>query len=296
MALVAPSSRYDRDALAVGIEVLERWKLVVEAPPLTDSHRYLAATDEVRAAQLTEAFERDDIAAVIGVRGGFGTARLLDLFDTAVVAAHPKMFVGYSDITLLLSRIVAEAGVVAFHGPMASTDLPRLAKPKLERYRRFLFGEDDWWAGRELSCLVSGAASGRLAGGCLSVVVTSLGTPYEIDTRGAVLFLEDIGEPSYRIDRMLTHLSHAGKLDDLAAVALGNFHGCEPADEVFPIFEEVFAPRGIPVVTGFDGGHHSGGAVVPMGCEVRVDADEGIVELLEPALLDGVAVGAQAVQ
>lgn len=282
VAIVAPSSRYDADALDRGAAVLESWGLLVDLPQSSGLVRYLAAPDDERAAQLRAAFERDDIAAVMAVRGGYGAARLYGRFDAAAARAHPKIFLGYSDVTLLLARLYSEAGLVCFHGPMATSDLARLPAGKLERFRSFLFGEEGWWAGENLSCVVAGRATGRLAGGCLSVLVTTLGTPYEIDTRGAVLFLEDIVEPAYRIDRMLTHLAHAGKLDDVAAIVLGEFHGCEPAAQIREIFEEICGARAIPVVAGFDAGHYSGGAVVPIGCEVRVDADAGMVELLEP--------------
>lgn len=296
VALVAASSRFDPEAVARGRRVLQEWGLIVEGPPLNEPLRYLAASDEARAAQLTEAFERDDIAAIFGVRGGYGSARLLGLFNPEVAAAHPKMFVGYSDLTVLLARLQAEADLVCFHGPMVASDLARLGAAQLERFRRFLFNEPGWWAGEGLECRQGGTARGHLAGGCLSVLVTTLGTPYEIDTRGAVLFLEDIGEPPYRIDRMLTHLSHAGKLDDLAAVVLGSFLKCDDADnpgEVLAIVDEIFGPLGIPVVAGFDAGHGSGGAVLPMGIEVRVDADAGVVELMEEVFLDRGSDGAE---
>ena len=284
VALVAASSRFDPEAVARGKRVLQEWGLTVEGPPLNEPLRYLAATDEARAAQLTEAFEREDIAAILSVRGGFGSARLFDLFDPEVAAVHPKMFVGYSDLTVLLSRLRAEADLVCFHGPMVASDLARLGADELERFRRFLFNESGWWSGEGLECRQGGTARGHLAGGCLSVLVTTLGTPYEIDTRGAVLFLEDIGEPPYRIDRMLTHLSHAGKLEGLAAVVLGSFLKCDDEEnpgEVLAIFDEILGPLGIPVVAGFDAGHGSGGAVLPMGIEVRVDADAGVIELME---------------
>lgn len=290
VAVVAPASVYDADRLARGIEVLESWGLVVEPPFPSAPHRYLTGSDPERAGRLTEAFARDDVAAVLTVRGGFGSARLLGRFHPEVAAAHPKIFLGYSDLTILLSRLVREAGLVCFHGPMVASDLARLPEAQLERFRRFLFGEDGWWAGRDLFCRLSGAASGRLVGGCLSVIATTIGTPYEIDTEGGVLFLEDIAEPPYRIDRLLTHLLHAGKLDGVKAVILGTFHDCERESDrgqLMDIFDEILAPLGIPVVSGFDAGHYSGGAVLPMGCRVRVDADAGTVELLEEAFGDG---------
>lgn len=291
VAVVAPSSRFDADALARGVAVLESWGLEVEVPQSCPPHRYLAACDEDRAAELTRAFERDDIAAVLAVRGGFGAARLLGRFDPAVAAAHPKIFVGYSDLTVLLGRLVREARLACFHGPMVTSDLARLSAEYLERYRRFLFGEDGWWAGSNLVCRASGMATGRLVGGCLSVLATTIGTPYEVDTTGGVLFLEDVGEPPYRLDRLLTHLLHAGKFDGVAGVVLGAFEGCDDKErpgEVMEIADEILGPLGIPVVSGFDGGHASGGAVIPMGCRVRVNADAGEVELLEPVLRERV--------
>jgi muramoyltetrapeptide carboxypeptidase len=287
VAVVAPSSRYDRAALRRGAAVLESWGLAVDLPPESSPHRYLAASDDERAALLTEAFVRDDVAAVMAVRGGFGAARLLGRFDPALAAARPKIFLGYSDLTVLLGRLQNEAGLVCFHGPMVSSDLARLPAEALEPFRRFLFGEAGWWKGAGLTGRTSGAATGRFTGGCLSMLATTIGTPYEFDARGRVLFLEDIAEPAYRIDRLLTHLLHAGKFDGVAAVVLGTFTDCDPKDEpglVMQVIDEILGGLGVPVVSGFDAGHYSGGGLVPMGCEVRVDADAGTVELLESAL------------
>jgi len=285
VALVAPASRYDSEKLARGVAVLQSWGLVVHILVPSQSVRYLAGSDEERAACLTEAFVRDDIVAIIAVRGGYGSSRLFGRFDPAVAAAHPKIFVGYSDVTILLSRLRREAGLVCFHGPMAASDLARLGPDELERFRRFLFAEEGWWAGSGLESRVAGSATGRLVGGCLSVIASTIGTPYEIETRGGVLFLEDIGEPSYRIDRLLTHLVHARKFEGVAAVVLGTFHDCDPPDapgQVMAIADEILGRLGIPVVSGFDAGHHSGGAVLPMGCQVSLNADAGVIELLEP--------------
>lgn len=287
VVLVAPSSRFDPERVAKGAAVLESWGLVVESPAPPRGPRNFADSDTDRALALTEAFVRDDVAAVIAVRGGYGASRLHGRFDASQAASHPKIFLGYSDLTLLLGRIWQEAGLLCFHGPMASSDLARLGPDQLERFRRFLFGEEGWWAGYDLVCRRPGIGNGRLVGGCLSVLVTTIGTPYEIDTRGCVLFLEDIGEKPYRIDRMLTHLVHAKKLEGVTAVILGSFHDCDEADRpgvVMEICDEILGRLGIPVVSGFDAGHYSGGAVLPIGCPVRVNAEEGTVELLEPVL------------
>jgi muramoyltetrapeptide carboxypeptidase len=285
VALVAPASPYDDHALAAAMDILQSWELVPEAPSVFTRQRFLAGTDSERGDSLTHAFQRDDVAAIMAVRGGYGSARLLHHFDPAVAAAHPKIFLGYSDLSILLSRLRREAGLVCFHGPMATSDLPRLGPDELERFRRFLFAEEGWWAGRDLACRVPGSGTGRLVGGCLSVLTTTIGTPYEIDTRGNVLFLEDVNEPPYRIDRNLTHLLHARKFEGVSAVILGRFHECDPPDasgQCTEIFGEFFGRLDIPTVAGFDAGHQSGGAVLPMGCQVHVDAEAGVVELLEP--------------
>lgn len=293
VAVVAPASVWDPKRLAAGITVLESWGLVVEPPPAAERHRYLAASDDARAAHLRDAFERDDVAAVMAVRGGFGSARLWGRFDAKAAAAHPKIFLGYSDLTLLLDRLVREAGLVCFHGPMVASDLARLGDEELARFRCFLFGESGWWSGEGLEALAPGVGEGRLAGGCLSMLVTTIGTPYEMDFAGRVLFLEDIAEPPYRIDRLLTHLSHAGKLGGVAAVVLGRFHDCGDFDEVKAIAAEILSPLGVPVVAGLDVGHHASGLPLPMGCLARVDASAGRVDLLEP-VLDQAAVLATA--
>jgi muramoyltetrapeptide carboxypeptidase len=287
VAVVAPSSRYDEDKLARGAAVLESWGLVPELPAPAGRMRNFAGSDRERAQRLTEAFERDDIAAVLTVRGGYGAARLLGHFDPSVARRNPKIFVGYSDITLLLYRLTAEARVFTFHGPMVASDLARLDAERLEAFRRFLFGEEGWWNGSGLVTRIPGHATGRVVGGCLSVITTMIGTPYELDPSGCVLFLEDINEPPYKIDRMLTQLVHTGRLRDVAAVVLGTFSGCDPKDspgEVLEVFDEILAPLAIPVVSGFDAGHHSNGGLLPIGAKVRVRADAGAIDLLEPVL------------
>ncbi len=276
--LVAPSGIADRARGEFGTRVLEGWGLVVEAPASLPRRRYLAGSDAERGAALEDALNDHDAAAVLCVRGGYGTARLAPALDLSGIGARPKIFVGYSDITLLLDRLVREQGTVAFHGPMVASDLPRMSETALERFRRFLFGEEGWWDGSCRGSWLPGHSRGRLVGGCLSVLVTTLGTPWEIDTDGAVLFLEDIDERPYRIDRMLVQLAQAGKLERLAALVLGSFLSCGPEAgestdeaELREIVLEALAGRRIPVLHGLDAGHGSSHVVLPMGCEVDVD-------------------------
>ncbi len=286
VALVAPSGRSDPERLERGIELLQSWNLQVRILDRADPVRYMAATDEVRARQLTEAFCDPAVAAVLAVRGGYGASRLHETFDPSVVAAHPKPFVGFSDVSLLLNRLVQEAEVVSYHGPMVAADLPRLDAGARERFRRFLFDQDGWWDGRVREAWRAGTGEGPLAGGCLSVLVTTLGTPYEIETDGRVLFLEDVAEKPYRIDRMLSHLRHAGKLDRLAGVVFGPMLDCDGGDGPGVLREivlDVLSGTDFPILYGLDAGHGSGNVVLPLGCRVRVDAGAARVDLLEDA-------------
>ncbi|HYB98250.1 MAG TPA: LD-carboxypeptidase [Candidatus Limnocylindrales bacterium] len=286
VAVTAPAGFADADCLERGIAILEGWGLRVEPPPPPEPVRYLSGTDSARAAHLSQLFARTDVAAIFCVRGGYGSSRLHGLFDAAVAADHPKIFVGFSDVTLLLGRLVAEAGLVCFHGPMVGADLPRLTALQRERFRSALFDEDGWWDGERLQTWRPGSGRGPLIGGCLSVLVTTLGTPYEVRTDGAVLFLEDVAEKPYRIDRMLTHLRNAGKLDHVAGIVLGSFHDCDDGqgeDILREIALEAVAGLDCPVVVGLDAGHGTGNTVLPMGCMVGIDASvkSAAVSLLE---------------
>jgi muramoyltetrapeptide carboxypeptidase len=287
VALVATSGPCDAARLSLGAAILESWGLQIELPPALEPLRYLATADEQRARALTMAFERDDVRAVLCVRGGYGAARLHDRFDVAVAVANPKLFVGFSDVTVLLCRLVQEAGLVCYHGPMVAADLPRLSDHGRERFRRFLFGEDGWWDGRVRETWRPGDASGRLVGGCLSVLVTTLGTPYEVATDDRILFLEDVAEKPYRVDRMLTHMKHAGKFDRARGVVLGPMADCDGGSGpalLRDIVTEVLAEYDFPILFGLDAGHGSDNVVLPFGCQVRLDgvAAAAGVELLEP--------------
>jgi muramoyltetrapeptide carboxypeptidase len=168
---------------------------------------------------------------------------------------------------------------------MVGADLPRLPAPAQERFRRFLFGERDWWDAAGCSVWREGTAEGRLVGGCLSVLVTTLGTPYEIETDGAILFLEDVAEKPYRIDRMLTHLKHAGKLRGVRGIVVGAMLDCddgEGTDTLREIFLDVVSHPDVPIVFGLEAGHGSQNVVLPLGCRVRLAADEQRLDLLEP--------------
>jgi muramoyltetrapeptide carboxypeptidase len=284
---VAPAGACDPRRLEQGLGLLEQWGLVVEGPPGGEPFRYMSAPDELRAGALYEAFSREDVAAVLVARGGFGCARLMPRLRLDLRRVKPRIFCGFSDATIMLARLVEEARLVCFHGPMAAVDLPRLSAEGRERFRRFLFDEEGWWDGRVRETWREGRAEGVLAGGCLSVLVTTLGTPYEVATEGRVLFLEDVAEQPYRIDRMLTQLRHAGKFDRAAALVFGPMTDCDGGEGsglLRRIAMEAVEGLSCPVLFGLEAGHGSENVVLPMGCRVRVVAqDESpCLELAEP--------------
>jgi muramoyltetrapeptide carboxypeptidase len=284
VALVAPSGACDLERLARGIDLLASWGLRVDPISQPAGLRYLAAGDAERAAQLRDAFLDPGVRAILAVRGGYGAARLYEHVEIASWGSDPKIFVGFSDVTVLLNRLVQEAGIVAYHGPMVAVDLPRLSSGARERFRRFLFGEAGWWDGGAREVWRTGTAEGPLVGGCLSVLVTTLGTAYEIDTEGAVLFLEDVAEKPYRIDRMLNHLKHAGKLEAIRAVVFGPMLDCDGGEGsriLREIVLDVLSGVDVPVLYGIDAGHGTENVVLPFGCRVRVAADGPRLDLLE---------------
>jgi len=265
--------------------VLESWGLRVAVETSGPGLRYLSASDRERAARLSEALGRPDVGAVLTTRGGYGAARLYPHLDLEHALPEPKIVVGFSDLTILLNRIVQEAGVVAYHGPMIAADLPQLDESARERFRRFLFGEPDWWDGTCRHVWREGTAEARLAGGCLSALVTTLGTPYEIDTDDTILFLEDVAEKPYRIDRMLSHLKHAGKLSRVRALVVGSMLDCEDGGDeslLRDIFTDVVGDRDVPIFAGLDAGHGTHNVVLPFGCRVHLDATAAQLTLLEP--------------
>ena len=285
VTLIAPSGVCDAERLARGTALLEEWGLRVEPHHAGRALRYLAASDEERGRRVREALARDDVRAVLAVRGGYGAARLHRHVDLRAVVAKPKIFVGFSDVTIFLNRLVQEADLVAYHGPMIAADLPRISDAGRERFRRFLFGQDGWWDGAVREVWRDGDADGRLVGGCLSLLVTTLGTPYEIDTEGAILFLEDVAEKPYRIDRMLSHMRDAGKFEHVRGMVLGPLLDCDGGEGpalLREIFLDILGDVDFPILYGLDAGHGTNNVVLPFGCRARVDVSSLRLELLEP--------------
>ncbi len=260
---------------------------------------FLAGTDAARLADVHAAFAAPEINAVWCLRGGFGSGRLLDKIDYALLRANPKPFIGYSDITAMHAAIQRHAGFVTFHGPMLSSDLlvPKLAPTEADVFNMIegRVTPGMWFAPPPefaLAALAPGVASGRLVGGNLSLQVSLLGTPYEIDTNGAILFIEDVDETPARIDRMLNHLRLAGKLASVKGVLGGNFSGLgeHPEDKVdptmiYPVLSATFAPLGIPVLAGWPAGHCDPNLTLPLGAQVQLDTTRRALQLEQAVVI-----------
>jgi len=274
VGVIAPAGAVDTAALEGGVAALQAAGLRVRvAPHALRRTGYLAGSDVERAADLTAMLADPEVHAVIAARGGYGAGRLLPLIEPATVGAAPKIFVGHSDVTFLLNAFVQDAHVVTFHGPMV-TGLPH--RPvALDLLLGLLGGDRAGWTLTAPEVIRPGVAEGVLAGGCLAIVTAMLGTPHAIDTRGRLLFLEDVNERPFRVDRMLTHLRQAGAFDDVAGVIFGEMVGCcGPGDDavtVRDVVAEAFADAPFPVTFGLPSGHGVGTLTLPLGVRARMD-------------------------
>lgn len=254
-------------------------------PGVYQSDGYLAGSDQTRLNDLHAAFADSDVDAIICLRGGYGTPRLLDGIDFDALRANPKPFIGYSDITALHLAISRYAGFVTFHGPLLNADLlGDKQKPTESSFFNMLRGQVK--AGSVLAHPVAyplttiepGIAHGRLLGGNLSMIAAVMGTPYQIEAEGAILFIEDINEPLYRIDRLLTHLRLAGTLGKLRGVLVGDVAGVESA-ALARLLKQTFEPLRIPVLAGWRSGHCDPNLTLPMGALVKLDAGNKVLVL-----------------
>ena len=270
------------------------------APHLLQRFGYLAGTDANRAADVNAMYADKDIKAVFAVRGGWGCARLLPLLDWATIRANPKLLIGFSDITALHLAFAAHAGFTTIHGPNASS---AWGKQSWEPFRAIAFdgamplyqnplGTDDRLAQRawRTRAIRGGTASGRLLGGNLTVLSALVGSPYLPDFDGAILFIEDVEEAEYRIDRMLTQLSLAGILPRVAGVVFGQCTDCRASGPSYggftisEVLEQHLAPLGVPAFQGAFFGHIANQFSLPVGARATIDADAGTIQLLEPAV------------
>ena len=284
IGVVAPAGCVEPDAVRRGIEAIQAEGFEAELGAGIYARKgYLAGSPAERAEDLINFFRRADIDAIFCARGGFGSMQILPHLSSGLINL-PKIFAGYSDITILLNWLYQSCGMVTFHAPMVAEDIARGLTDQAKAYFwHVLRGDLDNWSVCLDAPVRPGVAEAEMVGGCLSMLATTLGTPYEIDTRGNLLFMEDVGERPYRLERMLTHLKMAGKLAQVAGVVFGDFTRCEddgPRD-INEIIAELFHDAPYPVLTGLKAGHGQENIALPIGARMRLDAGNSTLALLE---------------
>lgn len=293
VGLVRPASFSDEENRVENVEYTIRGMglVPVRAANLDARFGYLAGTDRQRAADLNAMFADPEIKAVFALRGGWGSARLLSLLDWDVIRSNPKLLIGFSDITALHLAFAKHAGYATIHGPNGANSWPASSWDSLWLLAFAgatpVLGNGDYPGAREVLTLRSGTAQGRLLGGNLSVLAALVGTPWLPDFDGAVLFLEDVGEAVYRVDRMLSQLALSGILSRLSGVVFGQCTRCsgdesESGFSVTDVLRQYLVPLEIPAFTNANIGHVAGQLSLPSGAPVEMDATSGTIRLLEP--------------
>lgn len=302
VGLVLPASAaLERDEVAFAREQLEAAGFKVRlGRHVYDKHGYFAGRDADRAADINAMFADDAIAGIVCYTGGWGSPRVLPYLDFELIARKPKVLAGFSDITALLNAIHQRTGLVTFHGPTGSSTFESYT---VENFRRVVMTaapagvlaqppkKGDVLVDRvnRTVKIAPGKATGRLVGGNLTMVATAMGTPYEVDTDGAVLFLEDVREDMYRVDRMLTQLALGGKLDRIAAFVFGRCTDCgtrAPQFTLEDVLRDRIVPLGVPAISGLSFGHIEQKLTIPVGITATVDGDAGTLTIDEAAVVE----------
>jgi muramoyltetrapeptide carboxypeptidase len=291
VAVVAPAAAIERAHLERGVNLLASmgYRVKVSERVLSRSG-ILAGDDRDRANELLGCFADPEVRAIFCARGGYGSGRLLPLLDFNLIGRTPKIFVGFSDETFLLNTLVDFAGMVSFHGPMVAMDFARGLSPRsFEHLKGLLNGK---LAGFELEAhetLHRGSAEGEVIGGCLSVLVATIGTPHQPRFDGRILFLEDTGEKAYRIDRMLVQLRQSGALGKVAGVVFGAIRAIDGDEQetrlIASFAAEQTAGLGCPVLYGVEAGHGTENFTIPFGMVARIDSASRKLIFTEPAVV-----------
>ncbi len=301
IGIVSPASAiYETEPFEVAVETFEAMGLKVKLGSFVKSrYGHLAGTDEERAEELNEMFRDPDVDAIIALRGGSGAARILDQIDYEAIKKNPKIFIGYSDITALHLAIFAKTGLVTFHAPLAVSSWNNFSYPI---FKRILFdgealllenpkGTRDslTQVKNRIRTITPGTASGILMGGNLSVLTGLMGTPYLPDWENKILYLEDVGEKIYAVDRMMSQLKLGGVLDKISGFVFGKCSDCGPGNgygslTLEEVLDHYIKPLNIPAFTGAMIGHIDDNATIPNGLKAEINAGNGTIKLLTPAV------------
>jgi muramoyltetrapeptide carboxypeptidase len=290
VGVVATSSAIEREYLERGVGVLAAMGYRVKVSDRAlDRAGIFAGNDHDRARELNAFFADPAVKAIFSARGGYGCSRLLPLVDFDAIARTPKIFLGFSDGTFMLNAMVDRAGTVAFHGPMVAMDFAHGLTPRSSRHlARLLAGETRQFELEAREALRPGMAEGELIGGCLSVIVATLATPFAPRFDRRILFLEDTGEKAYRVDRMLVQLRQAGVFGQVAGVVFGAIrpvegNAQERARIAEFVAEETVAVKG-PVLFGIEAGHGTENLTLPLGVHARIESSRRSLLITEPAV------------
>lgn len=285
--VVAASSPFDKDAFFEGVRILESWGLVVKYQKnIFERTPYLAGSDGRRFAELKEALADKQTKAIFFARGGYGAMRLLDKLSKIKLPTTPKIILGYSDLTALHLFFMNKAGWTTFYGPVVAKDIgPKSEKLTLTSLKAAItstepLGEINL-AGAQI--LKRGTASGKIIGGCLSLIAALMGTPYEIDSDGKILFLEDINEKPYAVDRMLTQLEIAGKFKKCRGLIVGSMAGPNPLKHYAEAILSVLGDKKFPIVMNVSAGHSPKKLTLPLNVLVKLDTNNKTLTYLESA-------------
>lgn len=293
IGLIAPASPEVPEKIKENINTLKSLGFKIkEGKHIYDKLGYLAGSDENRAEDLMNMFLDKDVDMILCVRGGYGTMRILPLIDFNIIKENPKIFAGFSDITTLLNNIVQKCGLITFHSPMCNSNfyddytLKSFLDTLMLGHSPFIIKNPKRIATISLD---KSSAEGQLVGGNLSLICSTLGTPFEINTTDKILFIEEVGEQPYKIDRMLTQLLLSGKLQKCAGIIFGQFTNCKlPHYERSLTLQEVVEDRilslGIPVLTNIQSGHSYPKLTLPIGAKIRINSRKKVIEVFEPVV------------
>jgi muramoyltetrapeptide carboxypeptidase len=300
IGLVTPGSPITEEQLKGCVTRLEELGFrTTYLDSVLSEYGYFAGTDQERAFELMEMFNREDVDGIWCVRGGYGSIRILELLDYELIRKNPKVFVGYSDITALLSSIYQESGLVTYHGPMGVSDFNRFSIKSIKNvlldpgaeYRYPYRRESDTRGNPEYDryTITGGKAEGVLTGGNISVLDSMIGTRFEPDFENRIVFLEEIGEKTYRVDKMIFHLLSGTNLRKAAGIVMGVMGDCNineaPALSLKEALDDLLKPLGIPVSYGSSFGHIKRMVTIPTGIKAAMDADRKSLRLLEPPVV-----------
>ena len=278
IGIVAPAGPFDHELFFRGVHIFEEMGFNVYVPEgLLDARGYLAGPDKHRAEIVNQLFADKSIGAIICARGGYGSLRILHLLDYDTIAKNPKIFIGFSDITALLTVLFDRCGLVTFHGPVV-TSLADTHKLTVSSLFQAITSD----AKLEIEVpngitIASGTGSGILCGGNLATLCHLVGTPFVPNFANKILFLEDRAEAPYKIDRMLMQMKLSGCFRELAGIVLGSFEDCGPVEYILNIIKDAFSDCRIPIMAGLDAGHGNTNLTLPMGVEVTLDADRHLL-------------------